>query len=220
MIKCCIFDLDGTLLNTIPSITHYINKTFREEGFSEICESDTVRFIGNGASKLIERSLKRVGSYSEETHKRVLKRYNSLYDTDPYYLTEPYGGIFELLSELRNHGIKLAVLSNKPDSTTKLCVSHFFGDSFDFVMGGRDDLPLKPSPDSTFEMLRALFALPSETVFIGDSDVDIITGKNAGVALTLGAVWGFRGREELSLVGADILADNPSDAKRALMERL
>ena len=220
MIKCCIFDLDGTLLNTIPSITYYINKTFREAGFSEITEEDTKRFIGNGASKLIERALRHVGAYSESVHKDILRKYNAVYDSDPYYLTEPYSGIGELVFDLHRRGVKLAVLSNKPDSTTRLCVSHFFEGKFDAVLGGTDGMPLKPAPDSTEAVLRILQCAASETAFIGDSDVDIITGRNAGVALTVGAAWGFRGEEELRLAGADKVFDTPSDAHCALLLEL
>lgn len=217
MIKCCIFDLDGTLLYTIPSITYHINNVFKEEGFFPITEDDCRRFIGNGASKLIERSLRRVGAYSEEVHKRVLAAYNRAYDSDPYYLTEPYEGTALVIDKLRSRGVKLAVLSNKPDSTARLAVEHFFPDSFGVVMGGRDGLPLKPAPDSTHALLAELGISPSDTAFIGDSDVDILTGKNAGVAVTVGAAWGFRGREELERAGADVIADSAMDALSELL---
>lgn len=220
MINCCIFDLDGTLLNTIPSITHYINETFQKWGFSEISEEDTRRFIGNGASKLIERALRSVGAYSEDVHAEVLRSYNAAYDSDPYYLTEPYRGIPELVLDLKERRVALAVLSNKPHSTTELCVRHFFGDSFDFILGGKEGVPLKPAKESTETVLRTLGKLPSATAFIGDSDVDILTGRNAGVALTLGCAWGFRGKEELLRAGADIVADTPRAAHKALLEKL
>ncbi len=220
MIKCCIFDLDGTLLYTIPSITYYINKTLLAEGFSTITEDDCRRFIGNGASKLIERSLLHVGAYTREVHARVLSAYNAAYDKDPYYLTEPYCGIRELIEGLRSREIALAVLSNKPDSTTRLVTEHFFGGSFECVMGGLAGIPLKPSPEGTLAVLRELSASPSECAFIGDSDVDIFTGKNAGVAFTLGAAWGFRGREELECAGASAVADTPTDALSALTSLL
>ena len=220
MIKCCVFDLDGTLLYTIPSITYYINASFDKEGLPHITEEDCRRFIGNGASKLVERALVSVGAYSEEMHKRVLSDYNAAYDRDPYYLTEPYSGIRGLVDALAARGIVLAVLSNKPDSTARLVTEHFFGDSFASVRGGRSGVPLKPMPHSLLELLHELSVLPSETAFIGNSDVDILTGKNACTALTVGAAWGFRDREELVRAGADAVADTPKEAEEELLLRL
>ena len=211
MIKCCIFDLDGTLLNTVSSITYYVNKTISNLNIPPISEDECKIFIGNGARKLIERTLNSRGINDSEILLDVLGRYNKDYDSDPYYLTEPYPGIPELVDKLKSEGILIGVLSNKPENTVIPIVDHFFGDSFKFVRGGRDQESLKPSPRSTLEMLDEMGCLPSEMAFIGDTSVDMITAKNSGAALAIGVSWGFRSREELSESGSDRIADTADD---------
>ena len=211
MIKCVIFDLDGTLLDTIASITFYINRIFKDEGIDPITEEDTKIFIGNGARKLIKRALASRGIDDSLVFERILERYNREYTQDPYYLTEPYVGILELIRDLKSDGYSLAVLSNKPEETLLPVVSHFFGDIFDTVRGGRDSASLKPSPASTLAILSELGFSPSEMAFVGDSAVDIITAKNAEAALSIGVSWGFRGRGEPEEAGADRIADTADE---------
>ena len=216
MIKYCIFDLDGTLLNTIRSITYYLNNTLAEEGIAPITEEECKIFIGDGAKKLVCRALLSKGITSEELNERVLAKYNAAYDNDPYYLTEPYPGITELIDELRTRGYVLGVLSNKPDSTAVSVVKRFFGESFELIAGGREGVALKPAPDSTLNMLRDMGGTPETLAFIGDTAVDITTGKNAGAALTVGVLWGFRTREELEGAGADVIAESARDVLEAV----
>ena len=211
MIRCVIFDLDGTLLNTVTSITYYVNKTLAAEGIAPISEEDTKVFIGNGAKKLIERALRSRGIEDPQTVARVIESYNGSYNSDPYYLTYPYSGITELVAILKAEGYSIGVLSNKPETTLLPIVKYFFGDVFDSVRGGRDSESLKPDPGSTLDMLREMGASPSELAFIGDTSVDILTAKNAGAALSVGVSWGFRGTEELRLSGADKIADTAED---------
>ncbi len=214
MIKCCIFDLDGTLLDTVTTIAYYVNKTVTAEGIAPITEDECRIFVGNGARKLIERTLNSRGVTDADALERILKKYNDDYDSDPYYLTEPYPGIPELIDSLREMGYTVAVLSNKPESTVKQIVSHYFGDRFAIVRGGRDTASLKPLPKSTLEMLSEMGESSSELAFIGDTSVDILTAKNAGAALAIGVSWGFRGREELEESGADVIADRAEDILR------
>ena len=216
MIRYCIFDLDGTLLDTIRSITHYLNETLKEEELLTITEEECRAFIGDGAAKLVERAVRKSGNVSQLRYGRVLEKYNSRYDASPEYLTEPYEGMIPLLDLLAHRGITLGVISNKPDATTVSLVRHFFGDRFSFVVGGKRGEPLKPAPDTTLAMLRDMGGDPSELAFIGDSPQDIATGKNAGAALTVGVLWGFRSREDLLLAGADVLVDAPSDIASAI----
>lgn len=217
MIKYCIFDLDGTLLNTIRSITYYMNNTLRAEGIAPITEEECKIFIGDGARKLVERALRSKGIDSPEVCERVLASYNAAYDRDPYYLTEPYPGIMELIDELNARGLVLGVLSNKPDSTAVSVVKRFFGESFVCIAGGREGVALKPSPDSTLDMLRDMGGTPETLAFIGDTAVDITTGKNAGAALTVGVLWGFRKREELERAGAGVIAECARDVLEAVL---
>lgn len=217
MIKYCIFDLDGTLLDTLKSIRYYLNNTLAANGYRELTEDECRRFIGDGARMLVTRALAVSSETRPEVISRVLGEYNTAYDRDPYYLTEPYPGIIEALDVLSSHGITLCVLSNKPDSTARQVVRRFFGDSFRLVRGGCDGVPLKPDPSAAVDMIACMGTDRSEVAFIGDTAVDIETGKRTGTALTLGVSWGFRDAEELVSAGADVIADTADDLTRIII---
>ena len=217
MIKCCIFDLDGTILNTITTITHFVNKTLQKFGYPNITEDQCKYFVGNGARLLIARTLAHFGVTDEKTVDTVLDAYDRDYKSDPYYLTAKYDGIDELLSGLHRAGIRLAVVSNKQDRIAKDAVAHFFPDTFDMVVGGKDGVPLKPAPDAPLSVLTTLGFSPEECAFIGDTAVDVQTGKNMNAARVIGVSWGFRKREELS--DADYVADDPAQILRVLTEQ-
>ena len=209
MIKAVFFDMDGTVLDTIGTITHYVNVTLKKHGIPEISEDECKIFVGNGAKLLIERTLKSRGAYEESFFKKVLDEYNEAYDSAPTYKTGVFDGILPLFSRLRNEGIKIGIISNKPDFITRPLALRYFGDSVDFVAGAIDGVPLKPSPDSLISALKTLSATPDECVYVGDTSVDMITGKSAGAHLTVGVLWGFRKREELEENGADVIVNNP-----------
>ena len=209
-IKCAVFDLDGTLLNTIKTINYYLNLALSTYGLGFVSEEDTMGFVGDGATKLIERALNCVGADSS-LFGSVYKTYNEAYNASPYYLTEVYRGIPELLSALKGEGIRLAVLSNKPDFAVKATVGKFLPHTFDIVRGGVDGIPLKPSPDSLFAILNELGVTPSETAYIGDSEPDVMTAKNAGISSGIFVTWGFRTRDQLLNSGAKILVEQPSE---------
>ena len=209
-IKCAVFDLDGTLLNTIKTINYYLNHTLSTYGLGSVSEEDTMRFVGDGAIKLIERALDRVGADSSLIDS-VYKTYNEAYNSSPYYLTEVYDGILELLSALKGKGIRLAVLSNKPDFAVKATIGKFLPDTFDIVRGGVDGVPLKPSPDALFEILREFGFTPDETAYIGDSEPDVLTAQNAGIKNAIFVTYGFRTADQLRVVGAKTIVDNPID---------
>ena len=205
--KCAVFDLDGTLLNTIKTINHYLNLALSSHNLPSVSEADCMSFVGNGAKKLIERALDRVEA-DRTLFDEVFSTYNEAYNSSPYYLTEPYEGIIDLLDNLRARGIKLAVLSNKPDFATKAAVRHFFGDNFDLVLGGRENIPLKPSPEALHEIMRDLSVTTEQTVYIGDSEVDVITAKNAGIENAIFVTYGFRTKEQLNLAGAAAMVNS------------
>ena len=209
-IKCAVFDLDGTLLNTIKTINYYLNFALAAHNFSSVSEEETMSFVGDGAVKLIERALNRV-SADEGLFDAVYKTYNEAYNSSPYYLTEAYEGITEVLLALKKQGIKLAVLSNKPDFAVVATVTRFFPDIFDIVRGGRENVPLKPCPDALFEILRELAVTPDETAYIGDSEPDVATAKNAKVARCISVTWGFRTKAQLNIAGAEIFIDKPEE---------
>ena len=220
MIKAVIFDLDGTILNTITTITHFVNQTLQKHGISDITEAECKTFIGDGARKLIERSLASKGALTEELLDKILPEYNASYDENPFYLTEPYDGIPELMSELKARGIKLAVISNKPHPTTVSAVAHFYPNTFDVVFGGREGIPLKPSTLAAEEMLSALDMSADEVIYVGDSGVDMIFGKAFGAAHTLAAGWGFRSEDELLSSGADEIFKEASSMAKFILDKI
>ena len=211
MIKACIFDLDGTLLDTITTITYYVNLILRREGLGEITEDECKYFAGNGAKKLIERSLSKFGIDDEEIFLRVLSDYMDAYNEAPLYLTRPYDGIPELVEGLRGAGVRLAVLSNKPDEAVGDIIDSFFKGSFEIVRGGRDGVPLKPDPAAVFDILAEMGIDRDEALYVGDTNVDMLTGRAAGAHKTIGVSWGFRKVDELLGAGADIIVHHPSE---------
>ena len=217
MIKCCIFDLDGTILDTIVSITYFVNKTLNEYGIESVSVDECKYFAGNGARNLIKRALTSKGVTDEALTEKILTDYVEAYDNDPLYLTTVFEGIDGLLSELRLRGVKLAVLSNKPDSTVKSIVKDFFGDAFDVALGGREGVPLKPDPTAALDILNMLGFTPEETAWVGDTSTDIETAKNLKAALSVGVLWGFRKRDELEGAGADIIASSADEVLRGIM---
>ena len=210
-IKVCIFDLDGTLLDTLDGVTYYINSVFSDKGIEPITRDMTESFLGCGARNLISRACASRGVSDSSLIDAVFEEYNRRYNSDPYYLVRPYDGIPELISALRERGTRLAVLSNKPDFATKKMIEHFFGEGFDCVVGGSESYPLKPAPDAAIAILDSLGAAPSECAFIGDAETDIETAQNLGAALSLTVLWGFRTREHLLSAGAKVLISSPGE---------
>ena len=208
MIRCCIFDLDGTLLNTLDTINYYLGAALKKNGISPITREACQKYVGNGARRLISRALSERGIEDENIFRKVFCDYNAAYDENPFYLTEKYAGIDELIDTLRERGIALAVFSNKPDFATRSAISRFFGDKFSIVRGATDTMPLKPSPDGVYDILSRLNFSPDECAYIGDSEVDVMTGKAAGVLKNIAVSWGFRSRDELGRAGAEIIVNS------------
>ena len=220
MIKYVLFDLDGTLLSTIETITYHLNSALESHSLGRITVEDAKAFIGNGARKLVERALLKNGISDGDTVAKILLEYNRAYDSDPLPLTYPYAGIADLVDDLYNSGIKLAVVTNKPEPTARKLIEHFFYGKIDIVSGGRTGAVLKPDPTESRRVLSALGGEASECAFVGDTYVDIETGKNMGAALTVGVTWGFRSREELTGAGADFIADCPEQILSAIRKQI
>ena len=218
MIKYVLFDLDGTLLSTLETITYHLNATISGLSLGEVSLEDTRQFIGNGARKLVSRALAKNGVDDADTVSKVLGIYNRAYDNDPLPLTHPYDGVPELVDALCERGITLGVVTNKPEPTAIKLVESFFPGKFAFVRGGKEGAILKPDPTEAITLLHGLGGDASECAFIGDTDVDILTGKNMGAALSIGVSWGFRSREELEMAGADLVSDNADEIFRAIAE--
>ena len=210
MKKLIIFDLDGTLLNTIADLATATNQALEQFNFPTH-SIETYRFmVGNGINKLFERALPEI--YRTEEYivkiKELFVPYYDLHNTD---LTKPYEGIEELLATLQKHGMKLAVASNKYQAATSKLINKYFRNiNFCDVFGQRDEIPSKPSPAVINTILRNAQLDKENVIYIGDSNVDMITGQNAGVT-TIGVSWGFRPRTELEQFSPDFIADKPSD---------
>ncbi len=210
MVKACIFDMDGTTVNSIKSIAYFANRALNKYGLSSI---DTERYkllVGNGAKTLVKRMFAEVGA-ADDIYEEVLNEYNKSYDDNFLYLAKPYDGICELLQKLKKSGIKTAIVSNKPDSTAKKISDELFGkELIDICVGARDGVPLKPDPTVVVEVMKKFEVEPEDCLYIGDTATDMLTGKNAGI-YTIGVLWGFRSRDEIEGAGADMVTDNPKD---------
>ena len=220
MIKACIFDLDGTLLDTLETIRYYLNTTFKKYSLPEIDRETCRTIVGKGARNLLSCCFNIFGINDPEFFERVFADYNAAYDANPHHLTAPYAGIVDLLSELSARGVKLAVLSNKPEISTVAVAHHFFGDVFDIVSGGRAGVALKPDPESADAVLSTLGVDISECAYIGDSEVDVQTAKALKPGLPIAVTWGFRTREQLASEGATTLIDTADELRQLLLSNL
>lgn len=211
VINACIFDLDGTLLSTIESIAVPTNKALKEYGFEEHDISKYYYYVGDGFAKCVERALKDAGDEELEKFDEVYAFGKKLYDEDPSYNVKPYDGIVETLERLKNLGIRLAVLSNKPHESAVSVVKKFFGeDIFDIVLGQKEGAPVKPDPSCAKEILKVLDFPVEKICYIGDTDTDMKTGKGAGF-YTVGVLWGFRTEKELRENNADMIIRRPEE---------
>ena len=210
-IKAVLFDLDGTLTNTLESMTYSVNLTLKEMGLSQITKDQCRMFVGNGARVLIEESLKVSGDPKASRIEEGMKIYGRIFDQNCTYHVTPYEGIPEMLKALKDRGIHLAVLSNKPDRQTVKVVKEIFGDNiFDYAQGQKDGIRRKPAPDGVWYLMEQMQVSKEECLYIGDSEVDAATGKNAGLK-TIGVLWGFRDRKTLETAGADHLIERPEE---------
>ena len=209
--KACIFDLDGTLTNTLESMTYSVNLTLKEKGLSQITKDQCRMFVGNGARVLIEESLKVSGDPKASRIEEGMKIYGRIFDQNCTYHVTLYEGIPDMLKALKDRGIHLAVLSNKPDRQTVKVVKEIFGDNiFDYAQGQKDGIRRKPEPDGVWYLMEQMQVSKEECLYIGDSEVDAATGKNAGLK-TIGVLWGFRDRKTLETAGADHLIERPEE---------
>ena len=203
-----IFDLDGTLLNTLKDLAASTNYALRSAGMPEHSVEDVRRFVGNGVKKLMERAIPQglENPKFDETYATFRKHYleHSL-DT-----TKPYDGIPEVLAELKRRGKKLAIVSNKFYAATQELAKHFFPETIQVAIGERENIRKKPAPDTVLEAMRQLGVGREGTVYIGDSDVDIDTAKNVGVPC-ISVLWGFRNKDFLIEHGATHLIKEPKE---------
>lgn len=212
-IGAVIFDLDGTLLNTLDDIADSANAVLRARGYPEFSVEDYKRFVGNGVRKLIERVLP-VEDRRQDLVDQCIGEMRTEYSARWNHKTRPYEGVPAMLDHLRSRSLKTAILSNKPDDFTKMCVEHLLPDwPFELVLGNRAGAPHKPDPAVALEVARALDLPPGEVLFVGDSGIDVETAVNAGM-YPAGVLWGYRSGDELIQNGAKTLFKSPGDIAR------
>ena len=218
MIKTVLFDLDGTLLNTIDDLADAGNWVCAQNGWPTFTVAQFKLMVGNGIPKLVER-FSPADARTPAQLAATLAQFTARYDAHKEDKTAPYPGIPALLDALKAEGIQCAVFSNKADALCGGIIAHYFGTGrFAAVRGNRPGVPTKPDPTGLYALMTELGADPSATLFVGDSDVDILTGHNAHLP-AMGALWGFRGRAELTAAGADALAEVPEDILRYVQEQ-
>ena len=207
MKKLVIFDMDGTILNTIEDLADATNYALGKNNFPLRTVDEIKMFVGNGVEKLIERAL---GEENQAHFQRVFDDFLPYYSQHSKDKTGAYEGILDLLEDLKKLGVKTAVNTNKPESPAKVLTQEYFPDLFDYVCGAKPENGKKPSPDGVYEIMRHFGVEKEDTVYIGDSDVDYFTGTNAGV-FTVSCTWGFRTREMVAEKGATVFVDKPCE---------
>lgn len=209
MYQTVIFDLDGTLLNTIDDLADAANWVCEKHGWPTHSVEEYKFLVGNGMIKLAERFVP-PDWCNPQGIQQVVSEFMPYYDAHMRDKTAPYPGIAELLERLKAAGVRIAVLSNKAHELAPEIIEDYFPHTFSFVQGAEYGLPTKPDPALLRRLMEKMGADPKNTLFVGDSNVDIRTAKNGGLD-SCGVLWGFRGRKELEAEGADYLAENPSE---------
>lgn len=205
-----IFDLDGTLIDSLADIAESINRMLDDRGYPRCRPEDFKQMVGDGMEKLVERALPE--AVREESLILIcVEEYRAHYDQLWQEQTRPYEGILEMLAALKARGVKLGVISNKAHRFTVPMTEHFFGRTvFDHILGQRAEVPRKPAPDGAHEMASVLGVEVTKCAYVGDSGIDMAFAKNAGM-LGIGVSWGFRSVAELREHGADLIVDSPSE---------
>ncbi len=208
MIDTVIFDLDGTLLNTLDDLTDSVNFALGKMG-CPLHTADEVRMmVGNSVIYLIEKALPE--GTDKQTFDKTLSLFESHYQSNMRNKTAPYDGIINMLEAVKKQGYKTAVVSNKPDVFTKQLVSELFGEYISIAIGRSDSMPRKPAPDTVWYALDLLSSEKECAVYVGDSEVDVLTAKNAGLPC-IGCLWGFRDKQTLEAAGVAYLISSPAE---------
>ena len=209
MNKAVIFDLDGTLLHTVPDITDNVNRMLIKFGYPEVSESDVATFVGNGAGKLVERCIGK--PLTEDELKERLGYYNKIYTECGSPKTALFKGISEVLFTLKERGYKIAILTNKPQPTTERVYATYLSQfGFDMVVGSSDKVKCKPDKTATMQILKSLEVDPENAYFVGDGETDVMTAINSGTK-GIAVLWGYRSKDALQKAGATVFVSPPSE---------
>lgn len=212
--KAVLFDMDGTVLDTLDDLADSVNRSLREFGLPEVSRFQVGQSLGNGAKYLIRHCLPE-GS-DEALCERVLSFYKPWYDAHCRIKTKPYDGILQLMETLRADGVSQAIISNKPDSAVQELAEAFFPGLMDVVIGESPAVKRKPSPDTVLAAARQMGLMASDCVYIGDTEVDLETARNAGMDC-IPVSWGFRTEEQLCAAGAEEIIRSPEELKKKLL---
>ncbi|NME35454.1 MULTISPECIES: HAD family hydrolase [Fusobacterium] len=212
-IKLILFDLDGTLMNTLEDLTDSTNHILTINNFPTRTIEEIRTFVGNGIRKLIERAVPE--NTSESIIEKCYQEMIIYYKEHSLIKTSPYSGVKELIKSLHSKGIKIGIITNKAQNSADVIVDKFFKNSIDLVIGDNNKFPLKPNPDSINEVIKYFNVSKNETIYIGDSEVDLLTGKNADVK-TIAVLWGFRDKEFLIKKGGKIFAKTSKELEKLL----
>ncbi len=210
MIKACIFDLDGTVLYTLESIALAGNRMLEELGLTPQPLDSYRYFCGDGSKNLVIRALKAAGGYTEENVAAGNLLNRKFLAEEPSYHVRPYEGMKEVLTTLKQKGIRLGIVTNKPDEAAQIVVREMYGDLFDHVEGQRNGIPIKPDPTGALKAAEILGADPSECCYFGDTWTDMRCGTGAGMH-TIGVLWGYRDQKELEENGAETIISKPEE---------
>ncbi len=201
-----IFDLDGTLLDSIDDLADSINNALGQCGFPKHTTKEIKSFVGDGVDMLVRRALPQ--NADQVDYNAVRNAFVSIYSENMFNKTQPYLGIPELIGELCQRGIKMAVVSNKFQGAVTTLIEDYFGDCITVSVGADENTPIKPDPSGVLKAMEQLDSKREHTIYMGDSDVDILTARNAGV-FSVACTWGFRDRLVLEAAHPDVLIDSP-----------
>ncbi len=208
--QAVLFDLDGTLLNTLDDLANTTNRVLAAKGFPTHPLDAYRYFVGEGAAKLILRALPSGKRQDDHCIQACIQAFYEDYDLNWNVSSRPYRGITEMLDALSAEEIKIAVLSNKPDKFTQKCVTEYFSKwHFEVVFGARENVPRKPDPFGALEVATLLNCPPSRFIYVGDTAIDMLTANAAGM-FAVGVEWGFRPVDELKAAGAQLIIGHPS----------
>ncbi|MCF0244560.1 MAG: HAD-IIIA family hydrolase [Bacteroidaceae bacterium] len=211
--KSIIFDLDGTLLDTLRDLANAVNHALKKNGMPERSIDEVRQFVGNGVRKLMERAVP--DGIADDAFDAVFRDFRTYYSEHSLDYTKPYEGIADALRTLKQSGLRMAIVSNKMEEATEALRQHFFADTIETAIGDAPERRRKPAPDGVFEAMRRLGVTADECVYVGDSDVDYLTARNAAVPC-ISVLWGFRDRTLLESLGATNFCETPQELPQAV----
>ncbi len=216
MKKLVIFDIDGTLIDSLPDIMYNLNYMLKEYNHSTLNREQTMKIIGNGARQLVVDAISE--PLSEQQINQRFDHFCGLYASRFCEYTQVFEGIYQLLDSLKKKGYMLAVVTNKPQNATELTCEKFFNCvDFSMIIGQSEEIPCKPDPTGALKILETLGVEKQNAYFVGDGETDFLTAKNAGIN-GISCLWGYRSKEHLASFGATVFAEKPSDILKLLGE--